>query len=198
VLSEGGKVDKGLVASFAAEVGLLELCLLDSSGLKLSFLQCSMGDNPRVTLADEMVIECLVTRGAALTVATLEAGDVNIGALVLCKGRGFVERLIVLRTVTVRGCLLMTQTVYRRFEDLSAEWAGVVLVGVVLVTGMLIFEGRSVNADSTLAWVCTRSREVKISARLAWVGVRDVAIVVRKGILAFHNRAAMALEQMAV
>jgi hypothetical protein len=195
-------MDEGPVASFAMEVGLLELCFLDSSGLKLCLLNCSMGDNPCVTVTDKMVIECFVTREAALTVGALKAGNVNVGALVLRKVCGLFECLVVFRAVTVVGCLLMTQTVYSRFEDLSADWTSVVLVCVVLVcvvmvAGMLIFEGRLADADSALARVCTRDCEVKISARLAWIGMRDIASVVREGILALHYRAAVALKEMA-
>jgi hypothetical protein len=185
-------MDEGPVASFAMEVGLLELCFLDSSGLN-----CSMGDNPCVTVTDKMVIECFVTREAALTVGALKAGNVNVGALVLRKVCGLFECLVVFRAVTVVGCLLMTQTVYGRFEDLSADWTSVVLVCVVMVAGMLIFEGRLADADSALARVCTRDCEVKISARLAWIGMRDIASVVREGILALHYRAAVALKEMA-
>ena len=196
MLSEGSEVDECPVASFAAQVGFLELSLLDSSGLPLGLFEGGVGDDFGVAVAGKMVIECFVTREAALTVGALEAGDVNIGTPVLCKVCLTIERLVMLSAVAVASCLLVTKTIDCRSEHLSADWASVVLIRVVVVPRALVFEGRLVDTDTTLARVCTRRREVKISVRLALVGVRDIALVVHEGIPALHDGVAVALEEV--
>lgn len=149
-----------------------------------------------MAVTGKVMIESFVTRKAALAVGTLEAGNVYISALVLFEVCRSVECLVMLRTVTVVGCLLVTQTIDQQLEHLSADWTSIVLVGVVLIACVLTWKSRPADADSTLAraggWYC----EVKEPVRLAFVGVGDIAFMVLEGILAFNDRAAAALEEM--
>ena len=197
VLSQGLKVDELPVTGFAAQVGFLELCLFDSSGLELGLCKCSVGDDLCMAVTGKVMIESLITREAALAVGTLKARDMYIGPLVRCKVCRSIERLVVLGAVTVVGCLLMTQTIDQHPEHLSADWTSIVLVLSVLVARLLVLEGQFVDADSTLVRVGARYCEVKEPARLAFVVVGDIAFVVHEGVLAFDDGAAVALEEVA-
>jgi hypothetical protein len=196
VLSEGTEVNEFLVASFAVEVGLFVLSFLEDSSLPLGLFEFSASDNFRMAIAEKVMIQRLVATELTLAVGTFKAGDVNVGTLVVSIVRGATECFIVLCTVAMVGCLLMTQAVDRQGEDLDTDWARMVLVCNVLISRFLILEGQLVNTEPTLARVCVRLREVKASVSLAFEVVSNIALMVFEGCLARYDCAAMALEEM--
>jgi hypothetical protein len=196
VLYEGAKMDKLSVASLALEVRLLTLGGFGDSGLPLGLFECSAGDNFRMSIADEVVIKRLVARKGALAVGAPETRYVNVGSLVLSMGRGLVESLIVLCTVTMVGCLLVTQAVGCFSEDLGTGWACIMLVCDVMISGPLIFERRLVDPEPTLEGIGVQPFEVKTPVGSALVGVYNISLVVCEGFSTRHYCTTMALEGM--